>query len=139
MEARPLADADAELRERTLRLANRIRDCDPSTLSSERLKPMLPFGTSVNAAHRLEQLVGFKWWRRRFKRRYTERVHDRFVAILSELKHRELRDAHLEHFIMDRPTPKQCGDVAATLWHLGEKLPGGGRHGEGPDPWTMRA
>jgi hypothetical protein len=124
---------DRPLIDRALDVANAIRRCAPGWHKHPRYARLSAYGTETDMAKYLVEYERIHAKRIRIPRRprrYTDRLHRRFGAIIEELARAGITDYHLKTYLSEKPDPSQYENVARDLWWAANKLP----HGRPQEP-----
>lgn len=113
----------AAVRRRAYRVANRILECSSQPSARAKLPPPSPLGLEASVARAIEQLSKPMRFARRKPRKYTDRVHRRFQAVLEDLARHDLKDTKLTYYFGNHPTSSECLPVAMNLMYLADQLP----------------
>jgi hypothetical protein len=118
---------DAPLPERVLRLANDVRRAAPGGWREAPLRLSSNYGLratvtrhlgELSQPQRLQVLAIFR------RRRYSERLHRRAVALVEELAAGGLKDPTLGRVVTGRPARDELADLAISLRSAADKAAG---------------
>lgn len=109
---------DRPLAERAMRVANRIRDCDPRNYRRPAYWFSSPHGFRANVERRLAELPR----KFRIRRPYTNAVYQQAVAVVDELALEGYKNPHLVRQLETKPSKDKLDFVAREVYLLADRL-----------------
>jgi hypothetical protein len=110
------------LRERAIRVANRVRRCVRGWNRLPDFEPHSAWGLNVSQARMVRESLARQDRPERPALPYTPRLHRKVEAVIEALGAAGISDPHLGRFLTRTPDPNEYDDLARGLWWAGCKV-----------------